>query len=173
MPIPSLKTYSNILLIGFMGSGKSYVGRVLSKIAKMKFLDLDNEILKKSPIKSIQEIFDAQGEKYFRSLEKQTLLEILQNDRQIISLGGGTLFYIEKEDLELNDKLIIFLDSSYEECRKRVKRLDNRPLFKDEKMAKKLFDERYPKYTELADISIETKDLSGEEIALKISKIIC
>ena len=80
----------NICIMGLMGSGKSIIGKDLSKHLNLKFYDTDKEIELKSK-KSIVEIFEEKGETYFREIEEKICLEILTLDNCVISLGGGSI----------------------------------------------------------------------------------
>ena len=82
----------NIVLIGYMGSGKSTIGKNLSKIINFDFIDLDDYIQKKENL-TISQIFETEGEIYFRKKEHLYLNELLQRDNIILSLGGGTPTY--------------------------------------------------------------------------------
>ena len=84
----------NICIMGLMGSGKSVVGRELSKYLNLKFYDTDKEIELKTK-KSINEIFKEDGELYFRKLEEKICIKLLNKDNCVISLGGGSI--INKE----------------------------------------------------------------------------
>ena len=91
----------NIFLTGFMGAGKSSLGKSLSKEKGYHFIDTDKQIEKKAKM-SIPDIFSTKGESYFRKLEHEVLKKICRNKNQIIALGGGTL--IKKENQELVKK---------------------------------------------------------------------
>ena len=87
-----------IILLGYMGSGKSTVGRLLSKKLGYGFVDFD-EYIEEKQRKSISQIFDQKGEVFFRKLEQQYLIEILNNsDNRVVSLGGGTPCYGDNMD---------------------------------------------------------------------------
>ena len=91
----------NIVLIGYMGSGKSTIGKNLSKIINFDFIDLDDYIQKKENL-TIPQIFERKGEIYFRKIEHLYLNELLQMDSIILSLGGGTPTYGSNMDAILN-----------------------------------------------------------------------
>ena len=80
----------NICIIGLMGSGKSMIGKDLSKYLNLNFYDTDKEIELKTK-KKINEIFEEEGESYFRDIEEKVCIEILTNDNCVISLGGGSI----------------------------------------------------------------------------------
>ena len=145
---------SNIVLIGFMGSGKSTIGRLLAKENDGYFLDTDS-MIESLEGQSIAEIFRNQGEAYFRALENETVHWLKDNvNNVIISTGGGMLVYCE--ELKEVGK-IVYLDLPFETIISRMdaRELDKRPLFKDVKEAEKTYNERDRVYRQKADIIID------------------
>jgi len=145
---------TNIVLIGFMGSGKSSIGRLLAKEIKSYFLDTD-AMIESAEGKSVQDIFASSGESYFRFLEQKTVLWLKDNVKKaVVSTGGGTLVHCE----ELGDVgKIIYLKVPFETILSRLntQELEKRPLFKDVRKAKIMYDERNTVYEKRADIIIE------------------
>ena len=78
----------NIYLVGFMGTGKTVVGKEISRLRKQQFIDLDS-LIESRQKKEIRHIFSEQGESYFRTLEKQALEEVAAQDGKVVSCGGG------------------------------------------------------------------------------------
>lgn len=141
-----------IILLGYMGCGKSTIAQNLSKITNIPFLDLDNCIEKKTNL-SIKEIFEKHGEIYFRKLEHEIFLELLQSsEASIIGLGGGTPCYANNHLLlQREDITSIYLKASIETLYNRlVYNKSKRPLIADmnedemkEFIAKHLFDRSF------------------------------
>ncbi|WP_406844343.1 shikimate kinase [Flavobacterium soyae] len=141
-----------IILLGYMGCGKSTIAQNLSKITNIPFLDLDNCIEKKTNL-SIKEIFEKHGEIYFRKLEHEIFLELLQSSEDsIIGLGGGTPCYANNHLLlQREDITSIYLKASIETLYNRlVYNKSKRPLIADmnedemkEFIAKHLFDRSF------------------------------
>lgn len=141
-----------IILLGYMGCGKSTIAQNLSKIINIPFLDLDNCIEKKTNL-SIKEIFEKHGEIYFRKLEHEIFLELLQSSEDsIIGLGGGTPCYANNHLLlQREDITSIYLKASIETLYNRlVYNKSKRPLIADmnedemkEFIAKHLFDRSF------------------------------
>ena len=104
-----------IVLIGMMGSGKSTIGKILSKILKLNFIDTDILIEKKCGLK-IKEIFDKYGEKYFRHKEEKIILNILLNDKKpcVLALGGGAFLNKKLQKIVLKKTISIWLDANIE-----------------------------------------------------------
>ena len=151
---------NNIILTGFMGSGKSTVGRILAKEMNTYFLDTDS-LIETFENKSIIEIFETEGESKFREMERYCFNWIKENVKNtIISVGGGFPIFIP----EIKEAGVVFyLKVDFEEILKRMndKEIEKRPLFKDLKKAKELFDKRNKIYQELADFTIENKNIDS------------
>jgi len=159
----------NIILTGFMGSGKSTVGRILAKELNSYFLDTDL-LIENFENKTIKEIFEKEGEDAFREMEKRCF-EWIKNSvkNTIISVGGGFPVYIP----EIKEAgRVIYLKVDFEDILKRMdsKEIKKRPLFKDIKKAKELFDKRDKIYTNLADFVIENRDIN--ETITKIKELL-
>jgi shikimate kinase len=119
-----------IFLIGFMGTGKSYWGKIWSSQHNLKFIDLDSEIEKKTGLR-VDEIFEKKGEDFFRIVEAQTLIEMDQYDNCIIACGGGTPCFKNNMDWMNNNGLTVLLNSTPSKILENIIN-DNkvRPLFK-------------------------------------------
>ena len=164
-----------IVLLGYMASGKSTIGREISKKLDMKFIDLDDYISKREK-RSISEIFKVEGEIYFRKIESLYLGEILNSkDSFILSLGGGTPCYSNNMELILNSEASsIYIKADIKTLASRLTAEKNkRPLVADleddkliEFVAKHLFERRF--FYEQASITVHTEDKSIEEIITEI-----
>lgn len=161
---------NNIVLCGFMGSGKTSVGKDLAKMLSYTFIDMDDLIEEKQGI-SIKEIFRIYGEKYFRDLEHEICKEVATMQKCIVSTGGGTMTFKHNVDEIKKGSKVFFLDSSFSVISERLKNDDTRPLFHDRVKAKKLYDERKEKYIESADYVING-DMSIQETVITIIDIL-
>lgn len=157
---------SNIILIGFMGSGKTSVGKKLAEIMKLAFVDLDLKIVEKAGI-SINEIFDRFGETKFRQLESGMLSEFSDKNGFVIATGGGIVTIPENIPVLKKTGKVIYLKNSFETSRLRVGEKGDRPLFRDIDKAARLFEKRQPLYEMAADLIIDTDDLNVTETAKK------
>ncbi|MBC9796930.1 shikimate kinase [Sinomicrobium weinanense] len=164
-----------IVLIGYMGSGKSAVGKVLAENLSCTFADMDDYIEEKEQ-KTIPEIFRDKGEIYFRKVESRYLQEILSGEKgAVISLGGGTPCYGDNMDRikELADK-VFYLKASVGELTARLgKEKDHRPLIKhlsddelEEFIRKHLFERNF--YYLRADSTVNVDGKTIEDIAGEI-----
>lgn len=152
----TLKTYRNkksISLIGFMGTGKSILGKLLAQDNNSRFLDLDLMIEEKEG-KSVSDIFKDRGESYFRSIESQVLQTIDLSIPTVLSCGGGTTIEGSNVDFIKAGSKVLWLWSTLEEIRKRIDNV-NRPLFEQ---ADFIFKERQKQYAKACDICVNNKD---------------
>ena len=157
---------TRIYLVGFMGAGKSTVGRELSLKLHAPFLDLDAEIEKAEGI-PVREIFALHGEPRFREMEREHLKRIAETSTAIVALGGGT--YVDLENRKVVDQtgVAVWLEVSFSNIRERVRPDGTRPLLADIEKAKKLYKERLPAY-KLARVHIRTDNRLPDEIAQEI-----
>lgn len=164
-----LNFMNNIILVGFMGTGKSVVGKKLAAKLNRDFVELDDivETREKMPIK---DIFEKKGELYFRLVEKKIVKEASQLKNKVISAGGGAIVDEENFKNLKNSGTIICLKASPETILKRTKGLKTRPLLNvhdTKKQIEELLKKRETYYNK-ADFSIETDNISIDEIVLKI-----
>ncbi len=163
----------NIVVVGFMGTGKSVVAKTLAKKLGREFLELDG-IIEKREGSSIKEIFKNKGEVYFRELERAAVKEAIKKDGQIISAGGGAI--IDEENLKALKKngTIICLEASPGVILERTKGNTCRPLLNvpdPKKRIEELLEERATYYKK-ADHRVNTDDLNVEGVVQKIQSII-
>lgn len=161
----------NIVLTGFMGTGKTAVGRELSKMLGMKVVDVDAEIEKSQGMK-ISDIFSRHGEPRFREIETETIRRVADLDGAIISTGGGAVLR-EENMAALRERGMIFcLSASAETICRRTKPSNDRPLLQvDNPMARinELLEYRKPFY-EKAGIMIDTENKSPRQVAEEIAE---
>lgn len=153
---------SNLILIGFMGSGKSTVGKILAEKLEMKFLDTDLEIEKEQG-RSVQDIFSEKGEEYFRKLENEMSKKLSTENNTIISTGGGII--LNKENIEYlkKDGVVFFLDVAKKTLYKRLISSKGRPLLEGDELWSKInnvLGERLERYKSSADFIVKV----GNEI---------
>lgn len=148
----------NIVLSGFMGSGKTTVGRCLAKYLKREFYDLDRAIVKDNKMQ-IPEIFEKYGEDTFREMESKALSGIAGKKGIVLALGGGTLTKAENINiLKQNANIIIFLYTSPFKVLERVGNGESRPMLKGdiEEKINTLYKERRPLYIKASDITVNS-----------------
>lgn len=162
---------NNVILIGFMGSGKSTVGIGLSYRLQCILTDTDKMIEKKEG-RSISEIFGAEGEAYFREVETKLLEELRESrTRQIFSVGGGTPLRAENRKLLRELGTVIYLKASAETVDERLQGDTTRPLLQGENPMEKiriLLEEREELYRDAADITVS---VDGKRPAMIVEEI--
>jgi len=159
----------NIVLTGFMGTGKTAIGRKLSKLLNMKLIDVDTEI-EKSQKMTINEIFKKFGEPRFREIETEMIKRLSENENVIISTGGGAALKQENMDALRKKGVIVCLMATPETILNRTSRNSNRPLLQVEDPLGKieeLLNFRRPFY-EKADIVIDTEGKTPLQVAEEI-----
>ena len=122
-----MKLNKNLVLIGMMGSGKSSIGKILSKKLEFQFIDIDNKI-EEIEKKTISEIFKKKGEKYFRNIEEVVSLRFLKLNNKVIALGGGGYINPNIRKFTLKKCISIWLDWKHETIINRIKNSKKRPL---------------------------------------------
>lgn len=160
----------SIYLVGFMGSGKSTIGKILAEKLHLNYLDTDEEIEVKAQ-KKIKAIFTEDGERAFRDLEHQIIINTSTSD-YVISTGGGV---IEREENRqwLNDKQVIYLKTSWDTIDKRLQNDKDRPIWQDQSRDKRdLLAKRDLKYRQVSSIIIDTDQKSINQIVDQIRKSI-
>ena len=161
----------NIFLIGMMGSGKSQTGPVLAKMINYAFVDTD-DVIEKASKQSISSIFEKDGEKVFRDVEKKVLKEISQHHSLVIATGGGLVTLPENWGI-LHQGIVIWLDL---DLKRSIKRLEsdkkNRPLLIVDHLSEnfsQIYESRKPVYLE-SDLRIEVEDQSPYEVATMVAE---
>lgn len=160
----------NIFLIGFMGSGKTTVSHELSQMAGMEELDTDILIVQKEK-KAITDIFSIYDEEYFRNKETEIIKEIIKNDNQVISCGGGLVLRDENVALMKENGTLVLLTAKPETILNRVKNSDERPILNGNMNVdyiRTLMRRREDRYLESADIIIKTDNKDITEICREL-----
>ncbi len=160
---------ANIVLVGFMGTGKSTVGRVIAQKLGFHFIDTDDVIEQTSKAK-ISDIFAEHGEVYFRDLESQAVKSVALMKNQVVATGGGVVLRSSNIDLLRTGGPIFCLNATPKAIWDRVRSSRSRPLLRGPNPLKKietLLDKRAPYYA-LADHQIETTGVSIDRVANEI-----
>lgn len=162
---------SNVILIGFMGVGKTEVGKCLAGELGFKYIDTD-AMIEADEGKSINRIFSENGEESFREMESRVLERLAGSKKCVISTGGGIV--LRPENVKKMKKLgwLILLWSDPEVIYQRTKKSDIRPLLNVADPKKKILEIlefRTPIYRSIADLEIDTSVLSPEEACNKIT----
>lgn len=162
---------NNIILTGMMGCGKSTIGKELAKIlTDYKYIDIDFEI-EKSTQKKISEIFLKHGEPFFRMLETEKIRKFSKNnEKQIISIGGGAFENEENRNNLKSNGIVIYLKASPKTIFERIKNETHRPLLRKDFSVEKItsiMNLREPNYKK-ADITVDTDNKTPQTIVEEI-----
>lgn len=164
----------NIVLIGFMGSGKTAVGKQLGERLGLPFKDTDSLIEERLGQK-INAIFADKGEAFFRDMESQIIDELTAKDNQVLSCGGGAILRNENVNYLRQNGTLIYLKAPFAVLYNRIKSSSNRPLLtanEPEKTARMLWEARQKVYESAADLSLDTSKKSIEQIVKEIEKLV-
>lgn len=145
-----------IYLVGFMGSGKTTIGRELAARIDAPFFDLD-ELIESAEKMSIKDIFAAQGEPYFRKRERDLLRSTRNLESAVIATGGGTFTFDENIQFIQSEGMSIYLSAPYALLRARVGFKEDRPLFRDDVTAHELYANRI-RYYRMSDLTIDVRE---------------
>lgn len=155
----------NIILVGFMGTGKTAVGKRLAALLNKDFYDTDREVETVTGM-SISQLYSKYGEVRFRSEENLAIKRLVNNDNCIIALGGGVVLDKKITELISENGIIICLTAKPEIIYERVKRRNNRPFLKKGNMYNTILDllDKREELYKCADYTVDTSDLNFQEI---------
>lgn len=159
----------NVVLTGFMGTGKSSVGRLLADRLGFRYRDLDALIVAEEGI-SINEIFARHGESHFRALETEAVRRMAREDRCVLSTGGGAVISPENRGLLWESGVVVNLTASVDEVCRRLREDADRPLLKDDRSGERIaamMAEREQFYGD-AELRIDTTGKSVEDVVAEI-----
>lgn len=160
-----MKTTENIFLTGFMGAGKSSVGRILAQAMGRRFVDMDDELVDKLGM-PIADFFATQGEEAFRLAETALLKRLTKRKGLVVATGGGAPVSEVNRALMRGHGKIVHLAADLLDCRSRVgsQGRDERPKWQDEAAVAKLFESRREVYAD-SDVCVDTRGLSPLQAA--------
>jgi shikimate kinase len=162
----------NIFLLGFMGAGKTTIGKLLAAALGMHFVDLDDRIVSHHGC-SINDIFSQHGEDVFRSFETQALDQVAQASNQVVSTGGGIVGRNENWPLMQRGGVTLFLECQWETIVQRLKESTDRPLVNQNSLQglNALYQSRLPLYGQ-ADYVVQVDGLTPPEIVEAIKQLV-
>ena len=171
--MPQARDHKAVFLVGFMGAGKTSVGRSLGRRLGWSFEDLDDRV-QASAGRSIVEIFRDSGEAEFRRLENaalQAVLRELSSGPRVVALGGGAFAQPENVALLENEGVaVVFLDGQVEELFHRCQQEHReRPLLRDAKQFRELYEQRRPSYLKVAC----QVDTTGKDVDQVVAEVAC
>lgn len=163
----------SIIFIGFMGAGKTTIGKLVAEKLNRKFIDTDLEIEKEFAM-PVSEIFNKMGEKAFREKEKSLIIRLCEQEQKVISLGGGAFLQEEIRKVCLSSCTVIFLDLSWESWKDRISLIiDSRPVLQGKSIeeVEELFYKRQVIYCD-HHLKVKTDNQDIEKIADYIVKLV-
>jgi shikimate kinase len=160
---------NRVFLVGFMGAGKSTVGRMLADRLGKSFVDLDDRIEERAGA-TISEIFEAQGEEGFRVLESEAVASVAEEDDAVVACGGGAVLSDENRRVMRDLGCVVYLAVTPEIALARVGGAESRPLLagRSGAVATSLLDARKSLYESVADITVDTSGLGADEVATSV-----
>ena len=167
-----MKPKENISLIGFMGSGKTTIGKLLAERTGYLFIDLDR-IIELSESKTINEIFTCSGEEYFREIESKIIKKVYFNNKCIFACGGGVILRGENMKLIRKNSTVFYLEISPREALNRLKGTSDRPLIQTSDKLKNvnaILESRNSMYEKYSDIIIQNDGNSAKSAVDEILK---
>ena len=162
----------NIILVGFMGTGKTSVGQRLSQRLKMSYVDTD-EVIEQNAGRCITDIFAEHGEAYFREVESEAVHKVSRLDKYVISTGGGIVLRTENMEILKRNGVVFCLTATSEEIWARVKNETHRPLLRAPNPVVKIRDmlkAREPYYA-LADYTVQTNGVPIEQVTNEVAEV--
>ena len=165
---------SHVFLVGFMGSGKSTVGRMLARRMELPFVDLDRAIESRAGM-TVSQIFEASGEPAFRDLEHTELALFADRPRTVVACGGGVV--VEDRDRALLKQLgrVVYLRVTADEALARIGSTEGRPLLAGAdpvSLGRTLLASRESLYEAVADASVDTAGLSPQQVADAVAAVL-
>lgn len=162
----------NIFLVGMMGSGKTTIGKLLSRQLGKTFIDCDEEIQKRTGV-TVTHIFDVEGEAGFRRREAALIQELVQMDNIVLATGGGAVLGAENRAALAGNGLVIYLRGSVHDLWQRTRHDRARPLLQTADpltRIKELLRQRDPLYQEVADIVVQSGKQSAQHLIAKLQQ---
>lgn len=146
----------SIFLCGFMGCGKTTIGKILAKRTGREFIDMDKYIEEKENM-TVSQIFETHGEDYFRDVEHQVCKELSEKQDLIVATGGGALTFQRNVDVIRKSATVLLISVPVEVISKRLKNDTTRPLLQrpdKEEAMRELYNKRLPIYTDAATVIV-------------------
>lgn len=168
--IPNRRLKRTVAMVGMMGAGKTAVGKALAALLGVPFLDSDHEIERAANM-SIAEIFSRDGETFFRERETQVIGRLLDEERCILSTGGGAFMSEHNRKMISERGISVWLDADLDLLWSRVRNKDTRPLLRGAhpyETLKRIYKERVPVY-KMSDLSVKSApDMPIEDMAKQV-----
>lgn len=164
---------NHIVVIGFMGSGKTRVGKKIAEDLDLEFLDVDKEIAKNMKM-SVSDIMDKFGEPFYRALETRILKDVLEaKERKVLSVSSGLPLQEQNQSYLEQIGTIVYLEASVDTLKERLSGDNNRPALRGsnlEEKITKMLAKRAPVYEKMADITVVTGEVTFHDLIVQIEE---
>lgn len=164
MPQMVKRGCDHIFFIGFLGAGKSTLARNLGGMFNRRYVDTDRLVQRRAG-KTVTDIFEQDGEDRFRVLETEVLRGLEQEKSLLVSCGGGVVEVPQNVELMHAQGYVVYLEGDLDDSLRQIRRSDTRPDFGSPAHAAKLFEHRAPLYKQAADLSVDIRGRSFEEVS--------
>lgn len=164
MPPMSKHGCDHIFFIGFLGAGKSTLARNLGKMFSRRFVDTDRLVVRRSGM-TVSEVFETEGEGRFRELETSALESLRRERSLLVSCGGGIVETPVNIELMHEMGTCVYLEGDFSDSMRQIRRSDTRPDFRSPTHAARLLEHRRPLYREAADITVDIRGKSFEDVS--------
>ena len=157
----------SIVLIGFMGAGKTEVGKAIAAVSGLELVDTD-ALIEQEAGRSIVDLFAEEGEPAVRARERRAVARAVDPPGRVISCGGGTILGLRNYETLRDAGEIVYLRASPQTLRSRISDVSSRPMLQDPSVFDRLLAERTPAYEAAADVIVDTDGRTPHEIAEEI-----
>ena len=161
----------HIFFVGFLGAGKSTLARNLGEMFHRRYVDTDR-LAEKAAGKSLGDIYVTDGEIYFRNIETKVLRDLRSKKSLLVSCGGGIVERAKNVELMHEMGVIVYLDGSLEDSLRQIQRVDRRPDLGTLDHARRLYEHRRPLYEAAADITIDIREKTFQQVTLASGKLL-
>ena len=170
--VPAVKHgCDHVFFIGFLGAGKSTLARNLGKMFHRPFVDTDRMVERRAGA-SVARIFKTRGETGFRKLETEALRSLARERSLLVSCGGGVVETSENIRLMREMGTVVYLEGEFRDSLRQIRSLASRPDFKSRAHAERLFAHRRPLYEEAADLTLDIRGTSFEDVSYRCAEML-
>lgn len=163
--------YDHIFFVGFLGAGKSTLARNLGRMFHRRFVDTDRLVERKCG-QTVSQIFEAEGEQRFRTLETEALESLASERSLLVSCGGGVVETPRNIELIHEMGFCVYLEGDIGDSLRQIRRSDTRPDFRSAEHAARLLEHRRPLYESAADLTVDIRGTSFTEVSYTVAELL-
>ena len=161
----------HIFFVGFLGAGKSTLARNLGRMFHRRFVDTDRLVERKCG-QTVSQIFEAEGERRFRTLETEALESLASERSLLVSCGGGVVETPRNIELIHEMGFCVYLEGDIDDSLRQIRRSDTRPDFRSAEHAARLLEHRRPLYESAADLTVDIRGTSFTEVSYTVAELL-